>query len=216
MIRAAERRSLRWRVTVLAVVLAGLLTASAACAAAPRASPVDPPTSALPVATPTVTPSSQAAATTARLPKPDHVVIVVLENKDVDQVLGTIRRRSWTSSRTPVSTSPTLTPRPIPASRTTSPCSPAARKAYRTTPAYRRSQPRTWPRSWPRQAGRSSATRRTSPNRGSPAVPAACTPRSTRWGAFTNVPSGSQQPWTAWPRLRAAPDGCRGDSESLR
>jgi hypothetical protein len=76
------------RRTVLVLVLGGLLTAPAACAAAPRAIPVDPPTSTPPVVTPAVTPSSPAAATTARLPKPDHVVIVIFENKDVDEVLG--------------------------------------------------------------------------------------------------------------------------------
>src|SRR6478672_3131377 len=66
---------------VLSSVLVGLL---AACATAPVAVPV-----AAPAVVPTVTRPAPSAAATARLPRPDHIVIVIFENKDVDQVLGT-------------------------------------------------------------------------------------------------------------------------------
>jgi hypothetical protein len=76
------------RRAVTSSILIGLLAASTACAA-PGAGPVDPSTSTRSGATPSVTRQAPSAAATARLPRPDHIVIVVFENKDVDQVLGT-------------------------------------------------------------------------------------------------------------------------------
>jgi phosphatidylinositol-3-phosphatase len=76
------------RCTVLSLAAAGMLLAPAACATstAPQAAA---PTSAVPAAVPTATVSPTTASAAAnRLPRPDHIVIVIFENKDVDQVLG--------------------------------------------------------------------------------------------------------------------------------
>jgi len=76
---------------ILAALPALLLTAATACAAAPGArpdgSPARPTTSTATLATPTATPPSASVAA-LMVPKPDHVVIVIFENKNVDQVLG--------------------------------------------------------------------------------------------------------------------------------
>jgi phosphatidylinositol-3-phosphatase len=188
------------RRTVLALVLGGLLTASAACTAAPRAIPVDPPRSALPVAAPTVTPSSPAAATTAKLPKPDHVVIVIFENKDVDQVLGTDQ-------------APFLDE----LAQTGVDFTNAHAEAHPSQPNYlaffsgstqgvtdNSCLP---PLSAPNLATQLTAVGRTfvgySEDLPEPGF-TGCTSgmyaqKHAVWGAFTNVPSGSHQPWTAWP-----------------
>ena len=77
----------RPRLTVLSLITGCVLMASTACAA-PTASPAAPQTGA-PTPAPVDTPSPTATARRGdQLPQPDHVVIVILENKDVDQVLG--------------------------------------------------------------------------------------------------------------------------------
>jgi phosphatidylinositol-3-phosphatase len=68
---------------------AGLL-ALAACGAAPTAGPPAPgPSDASSPARPQAPAATSTDNATATVPTPDHVVVVVLENKDVDQVLGT-------------------------------------------------------------------------------------------------------------------------------
>ena len=67
----------------------GILALTTACSAAQSAAPAASSAPAAPVtATPTI-PSAGTASTT--VPSPDHVVVVVLENKDVGQVLGNSR-----------------------------------------------------------------------------------------------------------------------------
>ena len=67
----------------------GILALTTACSAAPSAAPAASSAPAAPVtATPTI-PSAGTASTT--VPSPDHVVVVVLENKDVGQALGNSR-----------------------------------------------------------------------------------------------------------------------------
>jgi phosphatidylinositol-3-phosphatase len=73
------------RAAVVALVLAALLAASTACATVPGTPSVGttrppPPAQARP--------SPSAASAMPGLPRPDHIVIVIFENKDVDQVLG--------------------------------------------------------------------------------------------------------------------------------
>ena len=66
----------------------GILALTTACNAAPSAAPAASGTRAAPAvsvsATPTITSAGTASTT---VPSPDHVVVVVLENKDVGQVL---------------------------------------------------------------------------------------------------------------------------------
>lgn len=66
----------------------GVLATLAACAAAPVAGAPVPTPSAEPSPVRSAAPTAP-ATTAATVPTPDHVVVVVLENKDVDQVLGT-------------------------------------------------------------------------------------------------------------------------------
>jgi hypothetical protein len=76
------------RFTMLSLTAAAVL-ASTACATPVTPSP-DAPTSAPAVASPTAPSPSPSPSPSAadRLPRPDHIVIVIFENKDVGDVLG--------------------------------------------------------------------------------------------------------------------------------
>jgi acid phosphatase len=184
---------------VLVLFLGGLLTASAACAA-PRAIPVDPPTSTQPAATPTVTPSSPAAATTARLPKPDHIVIVIFENKDVEEVLG-IDQAPFLDELAQTGVNFTN------AHAEAHPSQPNYLALFSGSTQGVTDNSCLPPLSAPNLATQLAAAGRTFVGY-SEDLPEAeftgCTSglyaqKHAVWGAFTNVPSGSHQPWTAWP-----------------
>ncbi|GGO28555.1 hypothetical protein GCM10011574_63120 [Microbispora bryophytorum] len=88
------------------------------------------------------------SAQAATLPTPDHTVVVVFENHAYSQVVGTSSAPYINSLKSGGANLTAFTPRPIPASPTTSPCSPDRRRASPTTPATRPASARrpTWRR----------------------------------------------------------------------
>lgn len=179
----------------------GVLLAATACAGAPPAAPAAP-TSAVssgPTA-PTAGPTTPAARPASAVPTPDHVVIAVFENKDVDQVLG--------SGQAPFLDQ---------LARTGVDFTNAHAETHPSQPNYLvlfsgGAQGTTDDSCLPRLSAPNLATQLIGAGRSfvgySEDLPEAgftgC--RSGRyaqkhspWAAFDNVPAASNQPWSAWP-----------------
>lgn len=177
---------------VLSSVLVGLL---AACATAPVAVPV-----AAAAAAPTVTRPAPSAAATARLPRPDHIVIVIFENKDVDQVLGTDQAPFLNAlAQTGVDFTN--------AHAEVHPSQPNYLALFSGSTQGVTDDSCLAPLSAPNLATQLAAVGRTFVGY-SEDLPEAgftgCTSgqyaqKHAVWGAFTNLPPGAHQPWTAWP-----------------
>lgn len=181
------------------MIVAALLAASTACAAAPSAVPTNTPTSVAAVAGSTGSPPSPSAAV-AGLPKPDHVVIVIFENKDVDQVLGTAQAPFLTAlAQTGVDFTD--------AHAEVHPSQPNYLALFSGSTQGITSDSCLPPLSAPNLATQLAAAGRSFVGY-SEDLPAAgftgCASgeyaqKHAVWAAFTNLPPGANQPWTAWP-----------------
>jgi len=185
------------RAGVVALVLAALLAASTACATVPGTPSVGttrppPPAQARP--------SPSAASAMPGLPRPDHIVIVIFENKDVEEVLGT-------------GEAPFLDE----LAQTGVDFTNAHAEAHPSQPNYLA----LFSGSTQGVTDNSCLPPLSAPNLGTQLAAAGrtfvgysedlpepgftgCTSggyaqKHAVWGAFTNLPSGSHQPWTAWP-----------------
>lgn len=172
-------------------LMAALLAASTACGAAPAAMPA--------VATPEPS-AAAAAAATARLPQPDHIVMVIFENKDVDQVLGSDQALFLNElARTGVDF--------INAHAEVHPSQPNYLALFSGS-TQGVTDDACLPRlSAPNLATQLAAVGRTfigySEDLPEPGYTGCAggqyAQKHAVWAAFTNLPLGSNQPWTAWP-----------------
>jgi phosphatidylinositol-3-phosphatase len=192
-------RTGKLRGAALSSILTGLLAVATACAAPPRAERADFPTGTAAAAAPTA-PQSSPLLTAAGVSRPDHVVIVVLENKNVDQVLGADQAPFLNElARTGVDFAD--------AHAEVHPSQPNYLALFSGSTQGVTDDSCLTPLSAPNLATQLAAAGRTfvgySEDLPEPGF-AGCTSgryaqKHAVWAAFTNVPPGSHQPWTAWP-----------------
>lgn len=192
------------RCTVLSLTAAGVLAASTACAT-PTAPSADPPTSAATVAAPTAAASPSAVTPpVGRLPRPDHMVIVLFENKDVDQVLGNHEAPFLNDlAHTGVDFTD--------AHAEVHPSQPNYLALFSGSTQGVTDDSCLRPLSAPNLATQLAAVGRSfvgySEDLPEPGF-TGCTSggyaqKHAVWAAFTNLPSGANQPWSAWPSAYA-------------
>jgi len=181
---------------------AALVAAVTACSAAPTSGPAHPGPSERPsrVGSAPTAPASSIGGATATVPTPQHVVVVVLENKNVDQVLGT-------------GNAPYLDH----LAQTGADFTNAHAETHPSQPNYLAlfsgsTQGITDDSCLPRFAAPNLATQLQTAGRSfvgySESLPApgftGCrsgeyAQKHSPWAAFTNLPPGANQPWSAWP-----------------
>ena len=181
---------------------AALVAAVTACSAAPTSGPAHPGPSERPsrVGSAPTAPASSIGGATATVPTPQHVVVVVLENKNVDQVLGT-------------GNAPYLDH----LAQTGAEFTNAHAETHPSQPNYLAlfsgsTQGITDDSCLPRFAAPNLATQLQTAGRSfvgySESLPApgftGCrsgeyAQKHSPWAAFTNLPPGANQPWSAWP-----------------
>jgi hypothetical protein len=194
--RLAERRA-----AAAVYIVIGLLVAATACAAAPDIAPADRSTNRSPQAGPTPASQAPSATAAAAFPKPDHIVIVIFENKNVDEVLGTDQAPFLNElARSGVDFTA--------AHAETHPSQPNYLALFSGS-----TQGVTDDSCLPPQTAPNLATQLAAAGRSfvgySEGLPApgftGCTSgeyaqKHAVWAAFRNLPTGANQPWTAWPR----------------
>ena len=179
---------------------AALIAAVTACSAAPSSGSPLPGPSEAPSRVGSAPPASSTGGATATVPTPEHVVVVVLENKDIDQVLGT-------------GNAPYLDH----LAQTGADFTNAHAETHPSQPNYLAlfsgsTQGITDDSCLPRFAAPNLATQLQTAGRSfvgySESLPApgftGCrsgeyAQKHSPWAAFTNLPPGANQPWSAWP-----------------
>jgi len=194
--RGWPSRHTRHRIGLAAAVVAVVT----ACSAAPTSGQALPGPSEVPSRVGTAAPASSNGGVTATVPTPQHVVVVVLENKNVDQVLGT-------------GNAPYLDH----LAQTGAEFTNAHAETHPSQPNYLAlfsgsTQGITDDSCLPRFAAPNLATQLQTAGRSfvgySESLPApgftGCrsgeyAQKHSPWAAFTNLPPGANQPWSAWP-----------------
>ena len=195
--RADLRRPIRGRCRIW-LAGASVLAAVAACGTAPATPPPSPGRSNEPA--PAVSAAGATASGVPAVPTPDHVVVVVMENKDVDQVLGTgkapfldqLAQTGANFTHAHAETHPSQPNYLALFSGDTQDVTDDSCLSGLSTPNLATQL---------QMAGRSfvgfseglPAPGFTGCRRGDYAQ------KHSPWAAFTNLPAGANQPWTAWP-----------------